>query len=334
MSVFYFSSFFPCETLPNTEVFSIYAVWNSKTHGAEWIRIIDWVVVQIVYSYQWSRKRTWWLYERNLTEDIHLLKIRQKQLNNLFFASVMSPHNTIPCFCHYNDRYPARRWVKFGFDHHLCYDSTRITEKSYLPICFFAKSAIACLIRTVNKRNLLAAAGDFNVETVSAYINYPDNTGKCGKWKEMKVPCIYLIFVWITTLSWLTLYFRHPMAHRSMWTNCTKFQDFKHADGTQRKNWYRNQNDYIIIRQEETQWVQDARPFYTGSKIGNKIVIMKTESHLLKKQFKHRTSQMYLNKLIDQTIRNQWICKENPWPSRKLRTTRRYTTKMESYCTT
>ena len=109
------------------------------------------------------------------------------------------------------------------------------------------------VVRQVSNRDYLLIAGDFNAKVGREWDKYGENMGRYGKGevnsngKELLEFCNRQNLVITNTL------FRHKMAHRSTWESPVTTTD------TSRRNPYRNQIDFILVRKEHQHTIRDAR---------------------------------------------------------------------------
>ena len=116
-------------------------------------------------------------------------------------------------------------------------------------------------IRSTSSRDLLIIAGDFNAKTGSAAKLFSDNMGHFGKGEVNSNGNALLDLARKNQLVLTNTLFNHKMAHRTTWEcpeRITKHQD-KH--GNIRRNPYRNQIDYTIMKTKHKDILVDSRSY-------------------------------------------------------------------------
>ena len=166
---------------------------------------------------------------------------------------------------------------------------------------FFSVVFLTCSVRQVSNRDYLLIAGDFNAKVGREWDKYGENMGRYGKGevnsngKELLEFCNRQNLVITNTL------FRHKMAHRSTWESPVTTTD------TNRRNPYRNQIDFILVRKEHQNTIKDARShnglmtFTDHRLVRTKINLRKL--HTEKQKTKPKTA---LEKLQNQELRAKY----------------------------
>ena len=128
------------------------------------------------------------------------------------------------------------------------------------------------LVSKIPKRDFLAITGDFNAKVGKKTENSGEVVGNYAKGTETSENGQLLIeMCYRNELTLLNTVFKHKMAHRTTWISNQK-------PSSPRKNPYRNQIDYIIIRKKHLSQAQDARS-YSG-------IITSTDHKLVKASFR------------------------------------------------
>ena len=131
------------------------------------------------------------------------------------------------------------------------------------------------MLESVNKRHVLILAGDFNAKTGSGHEKYPRNIGKFGKGNVNENGEHLLQLAARQDLVLTNTLFDHKQAHRTTWT-CPE-RKVCDKNGSVRRNPYRNQIDYIIVRTNFRSQINNSRS-YGGhiTKSDHKLVICET----------------------------------------------------------
>ena len=119
----------------------------------------------------------------------------------------------------------------------------------------------------------------WNAKTGSGHYEYPENIGKYGKGKLNNNGEFLLDLARENKLILTNTLFPHRLAHRTTWTSNERIKDHKHADGTNRRNPYRNQIDYIITKKTHRQFIQNSRS-YSGIETYTDHKLVKAEMRL------------------------------------------------------
>ena len=148
--------------------------------------------------------------------------------------------------------------------------------------------------KSVSRRKPLYLLGDFNAKTGSSHADYPEAVGKYGKGATNSNGEALLQFATEFDLVLTNTLFDHPMRHRTTWEAPERhFSSAKDAagnpsvllgnDGEPRRNPFRNQIDYILVRNNYKRFVKDSRS-YGGCKIetDHKLVRMRIDVNWLK----------------------------------------------------
>lgn len=126
------------------------------------------------------------------------------------------------------------------------------------------------LIENVKKRDFVIIAGDFNARVGKTTEQHADVVGNYAKGTEPSANGIHLIELCKrNNLITLNTFFKHKMAHRTTWTS-------PKTPVEPRRNKYRNQIDYILIRRNHLCLAKDARS-YGGTKTNSDHKLVKAE---------------------------------------------------------
>ena len=138
-----------------------------------------------------------------------------------------------------------------------CYAPTEpnCDKDSQLRETFY--SDLTSLANTVCRRAILMVIGDFNAKTGSGYAEYRQEMGPHGKGDLSNNGRALLEFANQQHLVLTNTLFQHKLAHVTTWES--PYREVKGADGTVRRNPYRNQIDYILIRRHSKELVKNSR---------------------------------------------------------------------------
>ena len=117
------------------------------------------------------------------------------------------------------------------------------------------------LINNTSNRSLLVVAGDFNAKTSSAYKQYPENLGTFGKGQVNSNGEYLLETARKNQLCLTNTLFYHKMAHRTTWVCPERKKEHCDKHGNIRRNPYRNQIDYILVKTQHRNMLQNSRSY-------------------------------------------------------------------------
>ena len=129
------------------------------------------------------------------------------------------------------------------------------------------------IINKFNNRSFIILCGDFNAKTGSSWQDYPEVLGQYGKGITNENGLFLLDFAREHNLTLTNTLFDHKMCHRTTWTapfrKCIDKQSNKI-----RQNPYRNQIDYICVKDIKNITVTNARSYGgTRTSSDHKLVI-------------------------------------------------------------
>ncbi len=163
-------------------------------------------------------------------------------------------------------------------------------------------------ISNVNNRALLVIGGDFNAKTGTGYENYKENMGKYGKGMINTNGEHLLEMAAKNELLLANTMFYHKKAHRTTWVCPERRNEHRTAQGEIRRNPYRNQIDYVIVKKDHKIMLQDARS-YSGIETNTDHRLVKTTMKIeWYKVFEKKNKEKKLNllKLKTQDIREKY----------------------------
>eukprot|EP00794_Sanderia_malayensis_P021015 gene21015-23067_t len=134
-------------------------------------------------------------------------------------------------------------------------------------------------IQNVNSRDLLIIGGDLNAKTGTGWSMDSKVMGKFGKGKINSNGTHLLDTLELNELFLTNTCFDHKKCHRTTWECPERINPHKDADGNVRRNIYRNQIDYVIMKQIHKALVQDSRS-YSGLKTQTDHRIVRTKLRL------------------------------------------------------
>ena len=109
------------------------------------------------------------------------------------------------------------------------------------------------VVRSTSNRDQLIVAGDFNAKTGREWKSYPENIGRYGKGEMNSNGKELLEFCHRQNLVLTNTLFKHKMSHRTTWESPATSTD------KERRNPYRNQIDYIMIKTSQRHTLNDSR---------------------------------------------------------------------------
>ncbi len=117
-------------------------------------------------------------------------------------------------------------------------------------------------IRNISNRSMIIVAGDMNAETGSGHREHPEVVGRYGK-GEVNSNGEHLIEFALQNELFLTnTKFPHKFCHRTTWVGPERRKEFKdQKSGELKRNPYRNQIDYVMIRRRDLNFVEDSRSY-------------------------------------------------------------------------
>ena len=114
--------------------------------------------------------------------------------------------------------------------------------------------------------------GDINAKTGSRWNEFPGNMGTFGKGLIHSSGRILLEFLAKQDMFLTNTTCNHKIAHRTIWTAPERINQHISKDGTPRRNPYRNQIDYVIVKNTHRSFVTDSMSYggistYTDHKL-------------------------------------------------------------------
>ena len=134
------------------------------------------------------------------------------------------------------------------------------------------------VVTAVKRRNFLIVAGDYNAKTGSAFKSelYTSNLGKYGKGEVNSNGYQLLEFAKTNDLRLANTFFKHKQCHHTTWEAPDRINgcmDRKHNEP--RRTPFRNQTDYICVRNDDKLKITDARSYGgMSTKSDHKLVMM------------------------------------------------------------
>ena len=107
-----------------------------------------------------------------------------------------------------------------------------------------------------NRRDILIMPGDMNAKIGSGHHDYPESIGRYGKGKMDSNGKHLAEFVLLNDLFLKNTMFKHKMCHRTTWTGPERRNELKYKNGEIRRNPFRNQIDYILIKRRDLSFVR------------------------------------------------------------------------------
>ena len=214
----------------------------------------------------------------------------------------------------------------------IAYAPTQVVSEKYPKVREQFYSDLSEITRKLNRnRHFVVTLGDFNAKTGSGYCKYSENMGRFGKGELNSNGAFLLEYAKEFDMFLTNTNFKHKMCHRTTWTAPVKIEKHKHHDGTERKNPYRNQIDYIIVKNQHKRLVEDSRSYSgTDTNSDHKMVLTKLKLDWWKIKTRSKTSCkvdidkfneeqkviQYKNELtinIGKNIQNGNISVDNKW---------------------
>ena len=163
-------------------------------------------------------------------------------------------------------------------------------------------------LKHVKDKHLLLVIGDFNAKTGSGHTHFPNNIGKYGKGHLNSNGEHLLQYAKENNLVLTNTLFPHKLCHRTTWTSMERTKNHLSSDGKARRNPYRNQIDYIMIKTLYRKLIMDSRS-HSGISTPTDHKLVKTKIKLewwrLNKQFK-KSTKLNIDRLRDPVVRKQY----------------------------
>ena len=105
---------------------------------------------------------------------------------------------------------------------------------------------------------MLIIAGDINAKIGSGYHDYQECIGRYGKGKMNSDGKHLAEFALLNDLFLINTKFKHKMCHRKTWTGPERRNEFKDKNGEIRRNPFRNQINYILIKRRDLPFVRNS----------------------------------------------------------------------------
>ena len=163
-------------------------------------------------------------------------------------------------------------------------------------------------IRKTSNRNILIIAGDFNAKTGSSHTDHPQVVGRYGKGQTNSNGAQLVETCMRNELILTNTCFQHKMAHRTTWECPERKENHKDKDGNIRRNAYRNQIDYVILKQIHKKLLIDSRS-YSGTHTNSDHRLVKTTLELkwsLIYQNRKNQERFDVEKLRNPEVREQY----------------------------
>ena len=159
----------------------------------------------------------------------------------------------------------------------------------------------------IASRNIVLVLGDFNAKPGSGCSEFSGNMGTFGKGLINSSGRILLECLNKQDLFFTNSTSNHKIAHRTTWTAPERINPHNSKDGTPRRNPYRNQIYYVIMKNAHRNVVTDSRSYggittYTD----HKLVEGHDRIHIVEKKI-HPTHQIKIDihKLEDKSKREE-----------------------------
>ena len=186
------------------------------------------------------------------------------------------------------------------------------------------------VLKSINSRDIVFIGGDFNSKTGSAYKLYNTCMGKFGKGDANENGFALLELAKSNNLKLTNTFFRHQPAHVTTWECPERNSEIIDSkSGVIRRNPYRNQVDYILVKNRRDIQVTDSRS-YGGikTKSDHKLVMAtlqtkwpyskkpksnidqinyeKISDSMKAEEYKNVAEQLFLNKPAATTNQQRW----------------------------
>ena len=192
----------------------------------------------------------------------------------------------------------------------VCYAPTLIaSEKKPEKREEFYETLDKILYKEKKSKNTVILLGDMNAKTGTGYQQYSENMGKYGKGMLNNNGKHLLDLAKRNEMLLTNTIFPHKKAHRTTWTAPERKKDVLHHDGTKRKNPYRNQIDYILVKCNHRRLITNSRS-YAGieTETDHKLVIMNMNLDWWKlpKNTKKREKKINIKNLSNADMRTSY----------------------------
>ena len=150
-------------------------------------------------------------------------------------------------------------------------------------------------VKSVSNRNMLIIAGDFNAKTGSGNKDYPEVVGNFGK-GEINSNGKHLVEMSMRNELILTnTQFYHKLSHRSTWVCPERKEEHKNKNGMVRRNPYRNQIDYTLVRKKHKSMLTNSRT-YSGINTNSDHRLVMTKMNVKwSKAYKNKQNEEIIN---------------------------------------
>ena len=162
----------------------------------------------------------------------------------------------------------------FSNNNSICAYFSRKYEKPEVREEFYNR--LDSVVQSVSSRDILIIAGDMNAKTGSEYENYKLNMGQFGKGIANENGIELLNSCHKNELLLTNTTFKHNMSKRTTWTCPERVKEHLDRNKQIRRNPYRNQIDYLVVRTKHRKIVNDSRSYIdTNVVTDHKLVMMK-----------------------------------------------------------
>ena len=128
-------------------------------------------------------------------------------------------------------------------------------------------------VNGINRRDILIIAGDMDAKIGSEYHVYPECIERFGKGKMNNNGKHLAEFALLSDIFLTNTNFKHKTCHRTTWTGLERRNEFKDKNGEVRRNPFRNQIDYILIKRRDLPLVRNSHTYGDiGLNTNHKIV--------------------------------------------------------------
>ena len=162
-------------------------------------------------------------------------------------------------------------------------------------------------INSVNKRDMCIIGGDQNTKTGMGHKEFPDVIGRYGKGEMNTSGRILAETLLRNNMILCNTMFPHKICHRTTWQAPERVQDHNDRNGDRRRNPYRNQIDYLMLKKEHQTFVNDARS-YSGIETftDHRLVTAKINIKWYKMKAQKTTPKLNVEKLRDEGYRKKY----------------------------
>ena len=143
-----------------------------------------------------------------------------------------------------------------------------------------------------------------NAKIGSGHHDYPECIARYGKGKMNNNRRYLAEFALLNDLFLTNTKFKHKVCHRTTWTGLERRNEFKDKNGEIRRNPFRNQIDYILIKRRDLPFVRNSHSYGgIGLNTDYKLVKLELQIEWFKMKISMKKESIYIDNFKDPRYR-------------------------------